>query len=83
LHIFPKVEELIHKEKEKQDKLIQKHVIVVDSYDKKIPSKEIDSHIASHEHKLIYYVIFTYHYIGNARLHLVDVSQFVLFIIIC
>lgn len=39
MHIFPKVEELIHKEKEKQDKLIKKHNAVVDSYDKKIPNQ--------------------------------------------
>jgi oligosaccharyltransferase complex subunit alpha (ribophorin I) len=52
-HIFPKVEELVHKEKEKQDKLLQKHTVVVDSYDKKLSSKEIDSRVASHEQKLI------------------------------
>jgi len=52
-HILPKVEELVHKEKEKQDKLLLKHTVVVDSYDKKLPSKEIDSRIASHEQKLI------------------------------
>jgi len=52
-HIFSKVEELVHKEKEKQDKLLQKHTVVVDSYDKKLSSKEIDSRVASHEQKLI------------------------------
>uniref|UniRef100_A0A0D6R1Y4 Dolichyl-diphosphooligosaccharide--protein glycosyltransferase subunit 1 n=1 Tax=Araucaria cunninghamii TaxID=56994 RepID=A0A0D6R1Y4_ARACU len=52
-HILPKVEELIHKEKEKQEKLLLKHSIVVDSVDKKLPSKEIDSRIASHEQKLV------------------------------
>ncbi|KAH9313921.1 hypothetical protein KI387_022548, partial [Taxus chinensis] len=52
-NILPKVEELVHKEKEKQDKLLIKHSVVVDSVDKKLPSKEIDSRIASHEQKLV------------------------------
>eukprot|EP01018_Ginkgo_biloba_P016536 Gb_37136 [translate_table: standard] len=52
-HILSKVEELIHKEKEKQDRLLLKHSVVVDCYDKKLPMKEIDSRIASHEQKLV------------------------------
>ncbi|GLJ21934.1 hypothetical protein SUGI_0410650 [Cryptomeria japonica] len=51
-HILPRVDELVHKEKEKQDKLLLKHSIVVDSVDKKLPRKEIDSRIATHEQKL-------------------------------
>ena len=44
---------MVHKEKEKQEKLLLKHSVVVDSYDKKLSSKEIDSRVASHEQKLI------------------------------
>merc|ERR1712007_408111 len=51
-HILPRVDELVHKEKEKQEKLLLKHSIVVDSVDKKLPRKEIDSRIATHEQKL-------------------------------
>ncbi|MQM14110.1 hypothetical protein Taro_047041 [Colocasia esculenta] len=52
-HIWPKVEELVLKERELQERLMLKHSSVVDSYEKKHGGKEIENRIASHEQKLV------------------------------
>ncbi|KAH7290767.1 hypothetical protein KP509_30G062800 [Ceratopteris richardii] len=51
-NIIPKLEALIAKEKEKQEKLLQKHAVVVESYERKLSSKEIDNRIAPHQQKI-------------------------------
>ncbi|XP_068639814.1 dolichyl-diphosphooligosaccharide--protein glycosyltransferase subunit 1A-like [Aristolochia californica] len=50
--IWPKVEELISKEKEMQEKLILKHTTVVDSYEKKASGREIENRVAALQQKL-------------------------------
>lgn len=50
--IFWQLEALIAKEKEKQERLLQKHTIVVESYERKLPSKEIDSRISPHQQRI-------------------------------
>ncbi|KAI5660885.1 hypothetical protein M9H77_20208 [Catharanthus roseus] len=45
-HILPKVDELIAKEKELQDKLLAKHSAVVDSFEKKSGRREIENRVA-------------------------------------
>lgn len=50
--IFPKVEELVAKERELQDRLITKHSIVVDCYEKKLSGREIENRVAPHQQKI-------------------------------
>ncbi|OVA00654.1 Ribophorin I [Macleaya cordata] len=50
--IWPKVEELVGKEKEMEEKLMLKHSIVVESYEKKSGGREIENRVASHQQKL-------------------------------
>ncbi|KAF8405580.1 hypothetical protein HHK36_010487 [Tetracentron sinense] len=50
--IWPKVEELIAKEREMQEKLMLKHSTVVDCYEKKSGGREIENRVASHQQKL-------------------------------
>jgi oligosaccharyltransferase complex subunit alpha (ribophorin I) len=49
---FLKVDLLIQKEREKQEKLQQKHTVTVEAYEKKMSSKEIDSRVAPYQQKL-------------------------------
>lgn len=51
-NILPKVEALITKERELQEKLLQKHTVVVESYERKLSSKEIDSRIAPYQQRI-------------------------------
>eukprot|EP00250_Pteridium_aquilinum_P001424 c11620_g1_i1 orf=429-2282(-) len=51
-NILPKVEAVIAKEKEKQEKLLQKHNVVVESYERKLSSKEIDNRIAPYQQRI-------------------------------
>ncbi|XP_068646870.1 dolichyl-diphosphooligosaccharide--protein glycosyltransferase subunit 1A-like [Aristolochia californica] len=50
--IWPKVEELISKEKEMQEKLMLKHITVVDSYEKKVNGRDIENRVAALQQKL-------------------------------
>lgn len=50
--IWPKVEELVVKEKEMQEKLMLKHTTVVDSFEKKLGGRDIENRIASQQQKL-------------------------------
>ncbi|KAI4336684.1 hypothetical protein L6164_015180 [Bauhinia variegata] len=50
--IFPKVEELIAKERDLQERLMAKHSTVVDCYEKKLGGREIENRIASHHQKI-------------------------------
>ncbi|XP_008786685.2 dolichyl-diphosphooligosaccharide--protein glycosyltransferase subunit 1A [Phoenix dactylifera] len=50
--IWPKVEEVVAKEKEMQEKLMQKHSTVVDCFEKKLGGREIENRIASQQQKL-------------------------------
>ncbi|XP_028555508.1 dolichyl-diphosphooligosaccharide--protein glycosyltransferase subunit 1A isoform X3 [Dendrobium catenatum] len=50
--IWPKVEELVAKEKEMQEKLMQKHVAVVDCFEKKYSGREIENRVAPYQQKL-------------------------------
>ncbi|RDY02162.1 Dolichyl-diphosphooligosaccharide--protein glycosyltransferase subunit 1A [Mucuna pruriens] len=50
--ILPKVEELITKERELQEKLIVKHTTVVDCYEKKLGGREIENRIALPQQKI-------------------------------
>ncbi|KAG6438226.1 hypothetical protein SASPL_103163 [Salvia splendens] len=52
LHIVAKVEELVVKEKELQEKVMLKHSMVVDSYEKKSGGKDIDNRIAAVQQKI-------------------------------
>ena len=47
------MELLITKEREKQEKLVQKHSVVVESYERKLSSKEIDNRIAPYQQKVL------------------------------
>ncbi|XP_028784711.1 dolichyl-diphosphooligosaccharide--protein glycosyltransferase subunit 1A [Neltuma alba] len=51
-HIAPKVEELIAKERELQERLMAKHSTVVDCYEKKLGGREIENRISSHQQKI-------------------------------
>ncbi|KAL6178789.1 hypothetical protein ACLB2K_050307 [Fragaria x ananassa] len=51
-HILPKVEELVTKEKDLEEKLMVKHSIVVDCYEKKYGGKEIENRVASLQQKI-------------------------------
>ncbi|XP_027903980.1 dolichyl-diphosphooligosaccharide--protein glycosyltransferase subunit 1A [Vigna unguiculata] len=50
--ILPKVEELVTKERELQEKLVVKHTTVVDGYEKKSSGREIENRIASYQQKI-------------------------------
>lgn len=50
--ILPKVEELVAKERELQDKLLAKHTTVVDCYEKKLGGREIENRIAPQQQKI-------------------------------
>ncbi|KAK3425087.1 hypothetical protein EUGRSUZ_F01802 [Eucalyptus grandis] len=52
VQILPKVEELVVKEKELQDKLMVKHTTVVECYEKKVSGREIENRIASQQNKI-------------------------------
>jgi oligosaccharyltransferase complex subunit alpha (ribophorin I) len=51
-HISPKVEELVAKEKELQEKLMAKHTTVVEGYEKKSSGRDIELRIASQQQKI-------------------------------
>ncbi|ONK64237.1 uncharacterized protein A4U43_C07F23550 [Asparagus officinalis] len=51
-NIWPKVEELVAKEREMQEKLMLKHSTVVDCFEKKLGGKEVENRIASQQQKL-------------------------------
>ncbi|KAF3446921.1 hypothetical protein FNV43_RR12101 [Rhamnella rubrinervis] len=50
--ILPKVEELVVKEKDLQERLMAKHAMVVDCYEKKYGGKEIENRVAQHQQKI-------------------------------
>ncbi|MCL7044242.1 hypothetical protein MKW94_002497 [Papaver nudicaule] len=50
--IWPKVEELVGKEKEMEEKVMLKHSIVVEGYEKKSGGREIENRVAPHQQKL-------------------------------
>ncbi|XP_009372615.2 dolichyl-diphosphooligosaccharide--protein glycosyltransferase subunit 1A [Pyrus x bretschneideri] len=50
--ILPKVEELVVKEKDLEERLMAKHSTVVDCYEKKYGGREIESRVASHLQKI-------------------------------
>ncbi|XP_073153220.1 dolichyl-diphosphooligosaccharide--protein glycosyltransferase subunit 1A [Henckelia pumila] len=50
--ILPKVDELVSKEKELQEKLMLKHSTVTDSYEKKSGGREIENRVASIQQKI-------------------------------
>lgn len=50
--ILPKVEELIAKERELQEKLMLKHTTVVDSYEKKSGGRDLENRVASTQQKI-------------------------------
>lgn len=52
-HILPKVEELVAKERELQEKLMTKHSAVADSYEKKSGGREIETRIAAQQQKIV------------------------------
>ncbi|KAG7590339.1 Ribophorin I [Arabidopsis suecica] len=52
-HISPKVEELVAKEKELEEKLMAKHTTVVEGYEKKSSGRDIENRIASQQQKII------------------------------
>ncbi|KAJ6336462.1 hypothetical protein OIU78_012957 [Salix suchowensis] len=51
--ILPKVEELVAKERELQERLITKHSTIVDCYEKKIGGRELENRVASQQQKVI------------------------------
>ncbi|CAH8258350.1 unnamed protein product [Arabidopsis lyrata] len=51
-HISPKVEELVAKEKELEEKLMAKHTTVVEGYEKKSSGRDIENRIASQQQKI-------------------------------
>ncbi|KAI4320905.1 hypothetical protein MLD38_034338 [Melastoma candidum] len=51
-HILPKVEELVVKERELEDKLMIKHTTVVDCYEKRVAGREVENRIASQQQKI-------------------------------
>ncbi|XP_039135074.1 dolichyl-diphosphooligosaccharide--protein glycosyltransferase subunit 1A [Dioscorea cayenensis subsp. rotundata] len=50
--IWPKVEELLSKEKELQEKLMAKHSAIVDGFEKKSARREVENRVASIDQKL-------------------------------
>ncbi|KVI07308.1 dolichyl-diphosphooligosaccharide--protein glycosyltransferase subunit 1A [Cynara cardunculus var. scolymus] len=51
-HILPKVEELVVKERDLQEKIMLKHTTVVDSYEKKSGGRDIENRVASIQQKI-------------------------------
>ncbi|MED6179647.1 Dolichyl-diphosphooligosaccharide--protein glycosyltransferase subunit 1A [Stylosanthes scabra] len=51
-HILPKVEELIAKERDLQERLMAKHTTVVDCYEKKLGGRDIENRIAPNQQKI-------------------------------
>ncbi|KAF9686587.1 hypothetical protein SADUNF_Sadunf02G0004700 [Salix dunnii] len=51
--ILPKVEELVARERELQERLITKHSTIVDCYEKKIGGKELENRVASQQQKVV------------------------------
>ncbi|CAH1446234.1 unnamed protein product [Lactuca virosa] len=51
-HIFPKVEELVVKERDLQEKIMLKHTMVVDSYEKKSGGKDFENRVAAIQQKI-------------------------------
>ncbi|KAF1893894.1 hypothetical protein Lal_00002437 [Lupinus albus] len=51
-HILPKVEEMVAKERDLQERLMAKHSTVVDCYEKKLGRREIENRIASYQQKI-------------------------------
>ncbi|CAK9178291.1 unnamed protein product [Ilex paraguariensis] len=52
VQILPKVEELVAKERELQEKLMLKHSTVVDCYEKKSGGREVENRVASIQQKI-------------------------------
>lgn len=50
--VCPKVEELVAKERDLQEKLMLKHSTVTDCYDKKLGGREIETRVAPIQHKI-------------------------------
>nr|XP_043617684.1 dolichyl-diphosphooligosaccharide--protein glycosyltransferase subunit 1A [Erigeron canadensis] len=51
-HILPKVEELVVKERDLQEKIMLKHTTVVESYEKKSGGRDIENRVASIQQKI-------------------------------
>ncbi|KAM0040059.1 putative dolichyl-diphosphooligosaccharide--protein glycotransferase [Helianthus debilis subsp. tardiflorus] len=51
-HILPKVEELVVKERDLQEKIMLKHTMVVDSYEKKSGGRDIENRVATVQQKI-------------------------------
>ncbi|PRQ19364.1 putative dolichyl-diphosphooligosaccharide--protein glycotransferase [Rosa chinensis] len=51
-HILPKVEELVTKERDLEERLMAKHSTIVDCYEKKYGGKEIENRVASQLQKI-------------------------------
>lgn len=51
-HILPKVEELVVKERDLQEKIMLKHTTVADSYEKKSGGRDIENRVASIQQKI-------------------------------
>lgn len=51
-HILAKVEELVAKERELQERLMVKHSTVVDCYEKKAGGREVENRVAMHQQKI-------------------------------
>eukprot|EP00850_Spirogloea_muscicola_P006245 SM000029S10540 [mRNA] locus=s29:725330:728234:+ [translate_table: standard] len=52
-HVLPRVQTLVAKEREKQDKVLQKHIATSDAFERKLPRKEIDQRIAPLQEKVL------------------------------
>ncbi|KAF3789076.1 Dolichyl-diphosphooligosaccharide--protein glycosyltransferase subunit 1A, partial [Nymphaea thermarum] len=50
--IWPKVDELVAKEKEKQERLMMKHSTVVDGYEKRSNGRDIANRVVAHDQRL-------------------------------
>ncbi|KAM0041657.1 putative dolichyl-diphosphooligosaccharide--protein glycotransferase [Helianthus debilis subsp. tardiflorus] len=51
-HILPKVEDLVMKERDLQEKILLKHTTVVDSYEKKSMSRDAENRVAAIQQKI-------------------------------
>nr|GEW87637.1 dolichyl-diphosphooligosaccharide--protein glycosyltransferase subunit 1A [Tanacetum cinerariifolium] len=51
-HILPKVEELVVKERDLQEKIMLKHTTVIDSYEKKSAGRDIENRVALIQQKI-------------------------------
>eukprot|EP00850_Spirogloea_muscicola_P016550 SM000135S26994 [mRNA] locus=s135:147380:150215:+ [translate_table: standard] len=52
-HVLPRVQTLVAKEREKQDKVLQKHIATSDAFERKLPRKEIDQRVAPLQEKVL------------------------------